>query len=118
MQSHGGIRRKERADLLHRMDRESVDDDVDRSPAPLRADDRLRVGHELVARMPPRRVVHDFAGVGVQCFIPASRLAARLELLRNTLRPTPHVQLATNGMNLFAKLEYVNPVGSIKDRAA
>src|SRR6266550_2219126 len=50
--------------------------------------------------------------------IPASRLATRLELLRNTLRPTPHVQLAMKGMDLFAKLEYVNPVGSIKDRAA
>ena len=48
----------------------------------------------------------------------ASRLAARLELLRNTLRPTPHVPLGMAGMNLFAKLEYVNPVGSIKDRAA
>jgi hypothetical protein len=43
----------------------------------------------------------------------ASRLATRLELLRNTLRPTPHVPLAMEGMNLFAKLEYVNPVGSI-----
>ncbi len=50
--------------------------------------------------------------------IPASRLAARLELLRNTLRPTPNMQLAMEGMDLFAKLEYVNPVGSIKDRAA
>src|SRR5438046_4221724 len=50
--------------------------------------------------------------------IPASRLAMRLELLRNTLRPTSHVQLAMKGMDLFAKLEYVNPVGSIKDRAA
>src|SRR2546428_1101829 len=50
--------------------------------------------------------------------ITASRLATRLELLRNTLRPTPHVQLAMKGMDLFAKLEYVNPVGSIKDRAA
>src|SRR6266705_6625422 len=50
--------------------------------------------------------------------IPASRLATRLKLLRNTLRPTPHVQLAVKGMNLFAKLEFVNPVGSIKDRAA
>src|SRR5437762_6546133 len=50
--------------------------------------------------------------------IPASRLATRLELLRNTLRPTPHVQLAMEGMRLFAKLEYVNPVGSIKDRPA
>src|ERR1700745_1371158 len=50
--------------------------------------------------------------------ITASRLATHLELLRNTLRPTPHVQLAMRGMNLFAKLEYVNPVGSIKDRPA
>src|SRR5260370_11778240 len=50
--------------------------------------------------------------------IQASRLATRLELLRNPLRPTPHVQLAMKGMDLFAKLEYVNPVGSIKDRAA
>jgi 2,3-diaminopropionate biosynthesis protein SbnA len=48
----------------------------------------------------------------------ASGLAMRLELLRNTLRPTPHVQLAMERMDLFAKLEYVNPVGSIKDRAA
>src|SRR6266478_8812046 len=30
--------------------------------------------------------------------IPASRLAARLELLRNTLRSTPHVQLAIKRM--------------------
>src|SRR5918992_1658532 len=48
----------------------------------------------------------------------ASHLVRRMELLRNTLRPTPHVPLAMEGMNLFAKLEYVNPVGSIKDRAA
>src|SRR6266516_4020333 len=50
--------------------------------------------------------------------IPASRLATRLERLRNTLRPTPHVPLPMKGMDLFAKLEYTNPVGSIKDRAA
>ena len=50
--------------------------------------------------------------------IPAAHLATRLEALRNTLRPTPHVPLAMKGMDLFAKLEYVNPVGSIKDRAA
>src|SRR5207253_9055844 len=50
--------------------------------------------------------------------LPASRLTTRLELLRNTLRPTPHVRLAMEGMDLFAKLEYVNPIGSIKDRAA
>src|SRR5262245_11577873 len=45
-------------------------------------------------------------------------LAERLNRLRSTLRPTPHVPLAMNGMRLFAKLEYVNPVGSIKDRPA
>src|SRR5437868_1851475 len=45
-------------------------------------------------------------------------LVARLERLRKILRPTPHVPLAVEGMNLFAKLEYVNPVGSIKDRPA
>src|SRR2546430_6764559 len=50
--------------------------------------------------------------------IPALRLATRLKRLRNTLRPTPHVQLAMKGMDLYAKLEYANPVGSIKDRAA
>jgi cysteine synthase A len=41
-----------------------------------------------------------------------------LERLGKILRPTPHVPLAVEGMNLFAKLEYVNPVGSIKDRPA
>src|SRR5439155_81157 len=49
---------------------------------------------------------------------PASPLVTRLEQLGKMLRPTPHVPLAVEGMNLFAKLEYVNPVGSIKDRAA
>jgi len=50
--------------------------------------------------------------------IPSLRLATRLEQLRNTLRPTPHVPLTMKGMDVFAKLEYVNPVGSIKDRPA
>src|SRR5262245_19494993 len=50
--------------------------------------------------------------------LPVSRLATRLRQLRNILRPTPLLQLAVKGMELFAKLEYVNPVGSIKDRAA
>jgi N-(2-amino-2-carboxyethyl)-L-glutamate synthase len=45
-------------------------------------------------------------------------LVTRLGQLGKALRPTPHVPLAMPGMNLFAKLEYVNPVGSIKDRAA
>src|SRR5262249_43190142 len=50
--------------------------------------------------------------------LPASSLLARLQQLRKTLRPTPYAPLAMEGMNLFAKLEYVNPVGSIKDRPA
>jgi N-(2-amino-2-carboxyethyl)-L-glutamate synthase len=48
----------------------------------------------------------------------APSLVTRLEQLGMTLRPTPHVRLAVEHMNLFAKLEYVNPVGSIKDRPA
>src|SRR5881628_996911 len=48
----------------------------------------------------------------------APRLVTRLKMLRNTLQPTPHVPLAMKGMDLFAKLEYVNPIGSIKDRTA
>src|SRR6266496_4144594 len=48
----------------------------------------------------------------------APGLVTRLEQLRKTLRPTPHVPLAMEHMNLFAKLEYLNPVGSIKDRPA
>src|SRR6266487_5426276 len=45
-------------------------------------------------------------------------LVTRLAQLGKILRPTPHVPLAVPGMQLFAKLEYVNPVGSIKDRPA
>jgi N-(2-amino-2-carboxyethyl)-L-glutamate synthase len=48
----------------------------------------------------------------------APSLLTRLEQLGRTLRPTPHVPLAVEHMNLFAKLEYMNPVGSIKDRPA
>ena len=49
---------------------------------------------------------------------PAPGLVTRLQQLRKTLRPTPHVPLAVPGLRLFAKLEFVNPVGSIKDRPA
>lgn len=49
---------------------------------------------------------------------PRPSLVARLAQLGNMLRPTPHMPLAMPGINLFAKLEYVNPVGSIKDRPA
>src|SRR5262245_21671679 len=45
-------------------------------------------------------------------------LVDRLERLRKILRPTPHIPLSFVGMDLFAKLEFVNPVGSIKDRSA
>jgi N-(2-amino-2-carboxyethyl)-L-glutamate synthase len=48
----------------------------------------------------------------------APSLLTRLEQLGKTLRPTPHVPLAVAHLNLFAKLEFVNPVGSIKDRPA
>ncbi len=48
----------------------------------------------------------------------APSLVTRLEQIGKTLRPTPHVPLAVEHMNLFAKLEFVNPVGSIKDRPA
>jgi 2,3-diaminopropionate biosynthesis protein SbnA len=50
--------------------------------------------------------------------LPALGVAARLDELRQILRPTPHVALEMEGVDLFAKLEYVNPVGSIKDRPA
>src|SRR5256712_13781854 len=89
---------------------------ADESPLP--GPEAPRPAGHLQLLVPRHRVADDFAGVDVECLVPASRLATRLELVRNTLRPTPHVQLATKGMNLFAKLEYVNPVGSIKDRAA
>ena len=49
---------------------------------------------------------------------PVSTLVGRLGQLRKTLRPTPHVPLDVPGMDLFAKLEYANPVGSLKDRSA
>src|SRR5713101_8457970 len=75
---------------------------------------------ETIVGEPERRDYYGLAKGGKKHLdqIPASRLVTRLQLLRNTLRPTPHVQLAMKRMNLFAKLEYVNPVGSIKDRAA
>ena len=53
--------------------------------------------------------------------LPAPRtpsLVARLEPLGKMLRPTPHVRLAVEGIDLFAKLEFLNPIGSIKDRSA
>ncbi len=48
----------------------------------------------------------------------SAELVERLAQLGRTLRPTPHVPLFLDDVQLFAKLEYVNPVGSIKDRPA
>src|SRR6266699_4133666 len=48
----------------------------------------------------------------------APNLVTRLAQLGKILRPSPHVPLAVEGMQLFAKLEYLNPIGSIKDRPA
>src|SRR5216110_1181302 len=58
------------------------------------------------------------APAGRRAPLPPPGLVTRLEQLGKILRPTPHVRLAAPGMQLFAKLEYVNPIGSIKDRPA
>lgn len=65
----------------------------------------------------PAAVTREASG-GTLIHEPALSLAARLNRLGRTLRPTPHVPVALAGVNLFAKLEYTNPVGSIKDRSA
>jgi len=47
-----------------------------------------------------------------------TELAARVASIRAAMRETPIVPLDMPGMNLFAKLEHCNMVGSIKDRPA
>ncbi|WP_394839418.1 2,3-diaminopropionate biosynthesis protein SbnA [Pendulispora rubella] len=47
-----------------------------------------------------------------------TELLARVRKLGRILRPTPVVRLWETPFHLFAKLEYANPFGSIKDRAA
>jgi N-(2-amino-2-carboxyethyl)-L-glutamate synthase len=88
---------------------------------------RLRSSANLSGDDPIERDVQEFfdqdsfGTYATRSIIPPqtkSPLVDRLEQLRNTLRPTPHVRLVMEGMNLFAKLEYLNPVGSIKDRPA
>lgn len=49
---------------------------------------------------------------------PSRALLGRIEQLGRLLRPTPLVEVAVPGVRLLAKLEYLNPVGSIKDRTA
>lgn len=45
-------------------------------------------------------------------------LLQRIDQLAPLLRPTPVVPITLRGVNAFAKLEYMNPVGSVKDRSA
>lgn len=49
---------------------------------------------------------------------PSQELLRRIDRLGRLMRPTPLIELAFEGVRLFAKLEYTNPVGSIKDRTA
>ena len=48
----------------------------------------------------------------------SERLVNATRALQRILRPTPLLALEEAGMRLFAKLEYYNPVGSLKDRTA
>jgi len=41
-----------------------------------------------------------------------------MHALRNILKPTPIARLQMPGIELYAKLEYFNPAGSVKDRIA
>lgn len=50
--------------------------------------------------------------------VPARSLAERLALTERVIRSTPVVRLADDRVELFAKLEYLNGVGSVKDRPA
>ena len=59
----------------------------------------------------------DKADVSHTCS-PSQELLRRIDRLGRLMRPTPLVAVALPGLHLFAKLEYVNPVGSIKDRTA
>ena len=45
-------------------------------------------------------------------------LLRQLQSLQRLLRPTPVIPLAIEGLDLHAKLEYQNPIGSVKDRSA
>ncbi|MEP7308794.1 MAG: 2,3-diaminopropionate biosynthesis protein SbnA [Acidobacteriota bacterium] len=48
----------------------------------------------------------------------SQELLRRIDKLGRLMRPTPLVAVASPGVRLFAKLEYMNPVGSVKDRTA
>lgn len=69
-------------------------------------------------RLAPTPAWHGTTDIPSPAPQPVSPFAARLQMLGGILRPTPHVPLSMDGVNLFAKLEFVNPVGSVKDRSA
>jgi len=48
----------------------------------------------------------------------AEPLADAIERIRQTLRPTPLLRLPDDRIELYAKLEHMNPTGSVKDRSA
>lgn len=49
---------------------------------------------------------------------PSQGLLRRIDQLGRLLRPTPLAALSFPGLHLYAKLEYANPIGSVKDRTA
>jgi 2,3-diaminopropionate biosynthesis protein SbnA len=60
----------------------------------------------LTRRTPPARPV------------PQKELVIGMAALARAMRPTPIVALEQDGVRLLAKLEFQNPVGSLKDRPA
>lgn len=46
------------------------------------------------------------------------RLRERIQIIHNSLKATPVMRLDFEPINLFAKLEFHNPIGSVKDRPA
>ncbi len=49
---------------------------------------------------------------------PSQGLLLRIDRLGRLLRPTPLMALSFPGLRLHAKLEFANPIGSVKDRTA
>lgn len=66
--------------------------------------------------------IADFENVSLLSEPSSSRssraLLERAKTLASLFRPTPLIPLQLEGVKLYAKLEYLNPVGSLKDRTA
>jgi 2,3-diaminopropionate biosynthesis protein SbnA len=67
----------------------------------------LLEGRELLNKRPP-----------VTRPVPQRELVVGMASLARAMRPTPVVALEQDGVRLLAKLEFQNPVGSLKDRPA